>query len=114
MATHHIRLSTLDSPDFQDTVPAGHRPSTPTMRRASAADDALPWLSPQRLVVFAALAALIFVLVAAIASVAQAQVRKGNEFRLAQHTAAPQTAAAETRRANFDVAALGPVAALSR
>ncbi len=72
----------------------------------------LKWLSPARVVAGIGLLALLVWLLAAIASVAQAQVRKGQDFQFAQPPAAPAKTIYSSR-GGTRVNELGPVAALA-
>ncbi|WOP16184.1 hypothetical protein [Ottowia sp. SB7-C50] len=113
MATNTYSIGSHHSADFQDTVPyAPQRTARPN--RDSAPASVPRWLSPDRAVLYVALAALVALLLAGIASVAQAQVRKGDEFRFAQQSPTPSGATLYATNGGAAVADLGPVAALSR
>ena len=103
------------TPDFQDTMPAACRPTTarPPRSPAADADDLVTLISPERVVVVIGLLTMVVLLLASIAGVAQAQVRKGHDFQFAQSPAAPQAATVYSSQGGARVYELGPVAALS-
>lgn len=103
------------TPDFQDTLPAAYRTDAVRRMRNRAADtDGLPTLiSPERMVAFIGLLAMVVLLLASIAGVARAQVRKGSDFQFAQQATPAQAATVYSSRGGTSVADLGPVAALS-
>lgn len=99
--------------------------TTNSEAQAQAAPDAAPlfaalrsWrevlngLSPARVVAGIGLLALLVLLLAAIAGVAQAQVRKGQDFQFAQPPATPAKTIYSSR-GGTRVNDLGPVAALA-
>ena len=103
------------TPDFQDTMPAACRANKarPPSSPAADADDLVTLLSPERVVVVIGLLTMVVLLLASIAGVAQAQVRKGHDFQFAQTPAPTQAATVYSSHGGARVDDLGPVAALS-
>ena len=101
--------------DFQDTLSAAYRTdAVRPMRNTAAHMDGLPALiSPERVVAFIGLLAMVVLLLASIAGVARAQVRKGHDFQFVQQAAPAQPATVYSSRGGTRVADLGPVAAPS-
>ena len=103
-------------PDFQDTVVPGHRAASTVVRSirpARAAHDTVTSISPERLVAVIGLLALIVFLLASIAGIARAQVRKGKDFRFAQQAAPKQSATVYSSQGGAGRADAGSVVALS-
>lgn len=105
----------IHSFDFQDTLAQAEPPSTVAPRRLRPPVVPGPaWLSPRQVVTVVGLVALVVFLLACIAGVAKAQVRKGSEFQFAaQWPVVTAEAKVYSSRGGTHVADLGPVAALS-
>lgn len=71
-----------------------------------AAQQRIASISPERLVAFVGLLALVVLLLAAIASVAQAQVRKGEDFQFVRQAPVAQEKALYSSRGGAEVQAL--------
>ncbi|MDO5692214.1 MAG: hypothetical protein Q4G70_07010 [Pseudomonadota bacterium] len=101
-------VTNTHTPDIQDTLsPAAWMRSKRGQTIGSiSSDDLIALISPERLVVFIGLLAVVVLLLASIAGVARAQVRKGHDFRFAEQTAPVLADAVYTDEARVGVVAL--------
>ncbi|QTD46135.1 hypothetical protein [Ottowia testudinis] len=77
--------------DFEDTLTAGASDTLASrLNRSDAAAVPVTLISPERLVAVVGVLAMVVLLLASIASVARAQVRKGSEFQFAQQATPAQ------------------------
>ena len=89
------------NPSFDARAPSSHFQAL-----VDAAQQRIASISPERLVAFVGLFALVVLLLAAIASVAQAQVRKGEDFQFVRPAPVAQEKALYSSRGGAEVQAL--------